>query len=300
MSDKKLAIKLSTLEAIGAAVRNKEGTTDLIPVNTLANRIEALPSGVSKLPQVVDKTITEITTEDLAGATSIGSYMFWGCQSLRIVAIPNGVTRIGNNAFYYCISLTDITIPDTIARMETQAFYACSNLTNVYYDGDIASWCNTEVTNLDASPLCYAGKLYIKNSGTNEYELLTNLVIPDSVTEIKPCVFYGYVSLTSVTIGNGVTSIDSNMLLECYNLIDFTISSPIVQSISFKHSTKLTIDSLKNIINALADYYGTDDDGKYTLTLNSACNATLEAEGATAPDGLTWREYAQFKGWNLV
>lgn len=131
MSDKKLAIKLSTLEAIGEAVRNKEGTTDLIPVNTLADRIAALPSGVNKLPQVVDKTVTELTAEDLAGVTQIGNYAFTENYGLISIVIPDSAKKIGNRAFMSCANLTSVTIGNGVEYIDTYAFYGCSSLTSV-------------------------------------------------------------------------------------------------------------------------------------------------------------------------
>ena len=54
-----------------------------------------------------------------------------------------------------------------------------------------------------ANPLRYAGDLYIDG------QLVTDLVIPDSVTEINAYAFYGCTGLTSVVIPDSVTSIGS-------------------------------------------------------------------------------------------
>lgn len=68
-------------------------------------------------------------------------------------------------------------------------------------------------------------------------------------------------------------------------------------NISFGSSPKLTLDSLKSIINGLCDYSGTENEGVYKLTLHANSKALLETEGATAPNGLTWLEYISAKGW---
>lgn len=68
-------------------------------------------------------------------------------------------------------------------------------------------------------------------------------------------------------------------------------------NLSFPKSP-LTVASMKNIILALKDYSGTDKEGAYTLTFSSSCRTALDAEGATAPNGYTWREYATQLGWN--
>jgi hypothetical protein len=67
--------------------------------------------------------------------------------------------------------------------------------------------------------------------------------------------------------------------------------------LNIKNSPKLTLDSLKSILTALKDYSGTDNEYAYTVTLRSENWAVLEADGATAPNGQTWREYVGTKGW---
>lgn len=57
-------------------------------------------------------------------------------------------------------------------------------------------------------------------------ELVTELVIPDDVSEIKKCVFSGCDGLTSITIGNGVTSIGDYALENCTNIVSITSLIP--------------------------------------------------------------------------
>ena len=95
----KVAIQKTTLEAIGEAVRGKEGSTDLIPVNTLADRITALLSATeNKFKDCLNKTLTEITAEDLEGLTEIRRYIFEG-SPLKKITIPNTIRKFGDYAF---------------------------------------------------------------------------------------------------------------------------------------------------------------------------------------------------------
>ncbi len=66
----------------------------------------------------------------------------------------------------------------------------------------------------------YAHKLYLNG------ELVTELVIPDDVSEIKKCVFSGCDGLTSITIGNGVTSIGDYAFENCTNIVSITSLIP--------------------------------------------------------------------------
>ena len=132
--------------------------------------------------------------------TSIGEYAFYDCSRLTSIVIPNSVTSIGRYAFSSCTGLTSITISDSVTSIGDSAFYGCDKLQDIYIT-DIAAWCNiAELDNL----MVYGSNnknLYINN------ELATSIIIPDGVTAIPSYAFYNCEGLTSVTIGNSVTSI---------------------------------------------------------------------------------------------
>ena len=154
------------------------------------------------------------------GIKSISSSAFSYCTGLTSVTIGNGVTSIGLSAFLGCNGLTSVTIPDSVTSIGSDAFYNCSKLENIYIT-DIAAWCKISgIGNL----MDYGSnnkKLYLNN------ELLTNLVIPDSVTSIGDGAFLYCSGLTSVTIGNCVTSIGLSAFLGCNGLTSITIGNSV-------------------------------------------------------------------------
>ncbi|MBR5982274.1 MAG: leucine-rich repeat domain-containing protein [Bacteroidales bacterium] len=159
-------------------------------------------------------------------------YCYWGD-----VVLPEGTNVISDGAFtdhhggylntYTNYLLTTVTIPSSVTNIGAGAFDKCDNLTAIYYTGDVKGWCDItygdnplwDTYNFDASarPLYYAGNLYING------ELVTDLVIPNTVTEIKAATFYGATCLTSVTIPNSVTTIGPKAFGCCSNLTDMTI-----------------------------------------------------------------------------
>ncbi len=160
-------------------------------------------------------SITSITIPN--SVTSIGDRTFQDCSSLTSVTIPNSVTSIGDSAFEGCSSLTGITIPDSVTSIGISAFYNCSSLTRVDIT-DIAKWC---AISFGSNPLYYAHNLYLKG------ELVTDLVIPDSVTSIRSSAFSSCSSLISVNMLVGLTSIEDDAFRNCSNLTSITIPNSV-------------------------------------------------------------------------
>ena len=118
---------------------------------------------------------------------------------------------IGSYAFDNCSSLIDIAIPSSVENIDNSAFNNCSSLSGVYVK-DVAAWCAIDFENNLANPLYYAGNLYLNG------ELMSDLVIPNSVTYIRSYAFSGCTSLTSIVIPNSVTNIGSYAFSGCTSL----------------------------------------------------------------------------------
>jgi hypothetical protein len=125
-------IEGAMLEGIADAIREKTGGTENILTEDMANEIRGIETGgstggVNKLVQIVTKTITKVTAEELAGITNIGDYAFGYCSMLEEVTIPETVTTLGNCAFNGT-ALNNIILPPKITSIGSGLFYRCVNL----------------------------------------------------------------------------------------------------------------------------------------------------------------------------
>jgi hypothetical protein len=160
----------------------------------------------------------------------IGAYAFYGC-ALTSIIIPEGVTSIQNNTFYDCTSLTSVTMLGSVTSIGTNAFYNCTSLNKVDI-ADLEAWCKIDFSRNYDNPLYYAKHLYI--NGTE----LTDLVIPETITDIKKYTFYNCKSLVTVTIPENVTSSGEYAFSVCTNLT--RVNTPDIEAwckISFSNST---------------------------------------------------------------
>ena len=110
--------------------------------------------GSSILPQILDRSITRVTKEDLAGAAQIGLYAFYNCTELASIEIPDSVTSIREYAFYNCMSFDSIEIPDSVTSIGQYAFFG-SGLNTVTIGSGIKS------IGSDAFSYCWIRNLYV-------------------------------------------------------------------------------------------------------------------------------------------
>ena len=185
--------------------------------------------------------------------TIIGDSAFYFCTSLTSVTIPNSITNIGDSAFEGCANLTSIIIPNSVMNIGSSAFGGYKDVkgdkgfTSVNYIGNIEGWCNINFGNI--SPFRCVEMLYING------ELVTELVIPDTVTEIKSSAFSGCKSLTCVTIPDSVTSIGDSAFNYCTSLTGITIPDSVtsVGDYSFSGCTGLTSVTMGTGVTSIGD-----------------------------------------------
>ena len=209
------------------------GLTAVIIGNSVTSIGHAVFSGCSGLTAVIIPN----------SVTSIGGSAFSGCSGLTAVTIPNSVTSIDYYAFRDCISMTSVTIGSGVTSIGESAFSGCSGLKSVHIT-DLAAWCKIYFSDPYSNPLYYANHLFMDGKE------ITDLVIPNSVTEIGALTFQDCSSLTSVTIGNSVTSIGKNAFYGCTALSSVTLESNAIAS-----ATRTPTTSMKTIFGEQVQTY---------------------------------------------
>ena len=272
-----------------------------------------IPEGITAIKDYAfyGADITSLHIPD--SVTSIGNYAFAYTYELTQVTGCNNVSSIGDSAFVYA-EMTELTF-NSIERIGANAFNNCNNvqkltlgpgLTSVgdrafsmtrapmdLYISDLAAWCNIDfeyipltyyMSSVLSNPLWRTENLYCNG------ELVTDLVIPDGVTEIKNYAFAGYRSLTSVTVPETVTSIGKVVFFECANLdsVHFLGDAPAFQSDSFASSSFTAYypagnptwtENVRQNYGGRVTWVGVCPDGHTVTEYVSNNDATVDADG---------------------
>lgn len=175
----------------------------------------SIPNSITHIGYCAFGGCTGLTTINIPNSvTTIGQYAFTSCKSLTSVSIANSVTDIGDYAFFSCIGLTSITIPNSVTNIGSRVFNNCSGLTDIQVESGN--------TRYDSRNDCNA---IIETASNTLLFGCQNTIIPNGVTSIGECAFWGCVGLTEIIIPNGMTNIGASAFTQCINLTQAIITN---------------------------------------------------------------------------
>lgn len=244
--------------------------------------------------------LTTITIGD--SVRNIGSYAFQGCSSISIVNfnavncsafgnnngisgntnittinIGENVTKIPPSAFFSCSGVQGIlNIPSSVTSIGSDAFSGCTGLTSVSYEGSISQWCEINFGNSSANPLSCAHNLYIYD------ELVTNLMIPEIVTDVKNFTFCCATCLASVTIGSGVATIGNSAFYNCSGLVSVDFNAVNCTRMGsndypvFQGCTSLATLNIGNNVTTIPNYAFSSCSGLTSITIPNSVTSIGE------------------------
>lgn len=208
-------------------------------------------------------SLTSATLPNNPNFTEIKLNTFTKCSALSSITIPSSVTSIGGNAFDGCSALTAITIPASVTALGQSAFFGCSKLTSV----TISNPSQLSTIGIKAFQKCSSlASINLPNTVTKidnmafaDCSALTSMVIPDSTNTFGENVFQNS-GLTSVTIGNGITTPEqiAKVFSGCDKIDSYSVSPG---HTAFSAQDGVLFDQSKSTLYR----YPADKAGEYTI-----------------------------------
>lgn len=220
------------------------------------------------------------------GVVFIGDKAFLKCKRITKLDIPNGVTEVGVMAFGDCVGLGSISFPPSMAKICLNAYAGCKNLADIYIT-DLSAWCRLWA-DLGGPFGDGGGRLHLDGVP------VTEMKIPEGVTQIGRLVFRGCANLTRVTIPRSVERIDGNPFSCCPSLTWIEVANG---NRHYKSDDGLLLTRDGKVLKAVPGGLGQVKIPNGVETVGSdavaGCNQIVEVK---IPQGVTCVDYKAFSG----
>ena len=151
------------------------------------------------------------------GLTTLNDYLFNGCTSLNSITIPSNITTIKEGVFAGCSGIKTLNIEESASPLSIGS----NGMGHPMFES-----CNLEVLNLGRD-IEYADSNYVPFQNQKS---LSSLTFGKGVTTLNDYLFNGCTSLNSITIPSNITTIKEGVFAGCSGIKTLNIeesSSPL-------------------------------------------------------------------------
>lgn len=194
--------------------------------------------------------LTDITLGE--NVKTLGDKAFYTCNALERVEIPSTVTDIGEKTFYSCPALKEAIIRAGTVKAGT--FYNCRALTTLIISDNATLDASFTVGNTYAKETLETVKIErgeIGNSAFSNCTRLTTVELGDGVTSIGTSAFLKCTQLSSIAIGSGVISIGTSAFSGCTALTNANIGSGAIGANAFQDCSSLIAVTLGDGVTSI-------------------------------------------------
>ena len=199
-----------------------------------------IPDGITKIGDYAFNGCPGITSLTLSASLSeIGAEAFSACSGITSMSLSNSLRKIGAKAFQRCTGICKLDLPEGVTSIGERAFYGCSSIKEIsmsstirtigqdcfnkdFYSANqmsiekvdfasVESLCAIRFGNEYSNPLWYTKKLLVNGKE------ITDLVIPEGVTDIGDYVFEYCAGLKSIHFPESIKEIGESFV-ECTGL----------------------------------------------------------------------------------
>ncbi len=196
-------------------------------------------------------------------------------ETLTKVCVEDDVTSVGPYAFEDCTALTFARIGKGAATFSTHAFYNCSALKEFL--------CN--VRSFSTGSLTADSNVFVNAGASDGF----SVVFEDDATRIPGYLFYNCKNLTNLTLGKGISSINSFAFAGCTGMKTLYIKSTKIDSTdpkiftdAGKDSGGFTVELAANVTKLPDNLFYSTDGNPYVTSVFADAGSKLESIGSSA------------------
>lgn len=196
-------------------------------------------------------------------------------ETLTKVCVEDDVTSVGPYAFEDCTALTFARIGKGAATFSTHAFYNCSSLKEFL--------CN--VRSFSTGSLTADSNVFVNAGASDGF----SVVFEDDATRIPGYLFYNCKNLTNLTLGKGISSINSFAFAGCTGMKTLYIKSTKIDSTdpkiftdAGKDSGGFTVELAANVTKLPDNLFYSTDGNPYVTSVFADAGSKLESIGSSA------------------
>ena len=196
-------------------------------------------------------------------------------ETLTKVCVEDDVTSVGPYAFEDCTALTFARIGKGAATFSTHAFYNCSSLKEFL--------CN--VRSFSTGSLTADSNVFVNAGASAGF----SVVFEDDATRIPGYLFYNCKNLTNLTLGKGISSINSFAFAGCTGMKTIYIKSTKIDSTdpkiftdAGKDSGGFTVELAANVTKVPDNLFYSTDGNPYVTSVFADAGSKLESIGSSA------------------
>ena len=228
-----------------------------------------------------------VNVEIPAGTTSIGNCAFTNCADIINITIPKSVKSVGDYAFYGCSGLTEMIIPDGVTYIGWDILHKCTRLVHItvpflgYEGGPLTELVEENHKTLRSVTLTNSES--IGQNAFHNWGNLTSITLCEGIVTIEQAAFSGCTGLKSIVIPSSVTDIGEDVFVNCNSLQSIVFQEGVasIGSYAFYACTALKSITIPDSVESIGD---------------SAFEMCRALEAAVLPNQLTEIAYGLFSG----
>lgn len=246
-----------------------------------------IPQGITSIGDYAFSDCDGLISATIEEGVPTGANMFYGCDNLATVKLPESLTTIADGSFANCSALNHVTIPDNVTKIGTSAFCLCNKLSDITLGRSlttIGDFAFKNCDNLETIQLPSNLKK-IGEEAFRECDILKSITLPDSVTDIGEAAFSTCPELESITIPENVTVIKSGTFDYCSKLKSITLPAGLTSfeddltgcPAGYFRATDLNPDGSYIYTPDGAIYFNNDEDHAKDLLADNDANDNIGA-----------------------